>query len=232
VDGSATRPGRAVAVDVSALYKKQEINLGTKKGTFNAGLNFSNLGNKVTYTATNSATNVSNFLPMNMRLGVGLDINMDEYNKLGIYGEANKLLVPTPPVYKLDVNGNVIKDGNGGYEIEYGKNPNKGVASGLFSSFNDAPGGSKEEMHEIIYTTGIEYWYNKMFALRTGYFFEHPTKGDRKYLTLGASLKYNVFQIDFAYLVPKNQNNPLKNTLRIGLSFEFDATKKADDIAE
>lgn len=232
VDGAETRPGRSLAVDISALYRKDEVKLGSKKATVSAGVNFSNIGNKVTYTNANSSLNTSNFLPMNMRIGGGLNIKLDDYNTIGIIADANKLLVPTPPVYQLDGAGNKIEDGNGGYEIAYGKNPNRGVASSVFTSFNDAPGGGKEELREINYATGLEYWYNKMFALRTGYFYEHLTKGGRQYITMGAGLRFNVFGLDFAYLVPTQKaiRSPLQNTIRVSLVFDFDAFKAQNQV--
>jgi hypothetical protein len=232
VDGAATRPGRAVAVDISALYRKEEIKLGEKKATFSAGLNISNIGNKMTYTNANTTLNTSNFLPMNMRLGAGFDIKLDEYNSIVIVADVNKLLVPTPPVYQFDAGGNKIPDGNGGYEIAYGKNPNRGVASSVFTSFNDAPGGGKEELREFNYATGLEYWYNKMFALRTGYFHEHLNKGGRQYLTMGAGMRFNVFGLDFAYLVPTQKaiRSPLQNTIRVSLVFDFDAFKAQNKV--
>jgi hypothetical protein len=232
VDGSSTRPGRAVAVDVSALYRKDEVKLGSKKATVSAGVNFSNIGQKINYTTANTTLNTSNFLPMNMRLGGGLNIKLDDYNTLGIIADVNKLLVPTAPIYQVDAAGNKIDDGNGGYEIAAGKNPNRGVASSVFTSFNDAPGGGKEELHEISYATGLEYWYNKMFALRTGYFYEHLTKGGRQYLTMGAGLRFNVFGLDFAYLVPTQKaiRSPLQNTIRVSLVFDFDAFKAQNQV--
>lgn len=227
VDNIATHAGRSVAVDVSATYKKDGLKLGDKKGTGTIGLNISNVGNKMTYTSSNSSLNAANFLPINMRLGGALTVKLDDYNTITFTAEANKLLVPTPPIYQLDANGNKIPDGNGGYEIAAGKNPNRGVPSGVFGSFSDAPGGFKEELHEITYTTGMEYWYNKLFALRAGYFYENPTKGFRQYITMGAGLKYNVFGFDFSYLIATSKTtvNPLANTLRFTLSFDFDAFK-------
>jgi len=106
-----------------------------------------------------------------------------------------------------------------------GKDPNKSVAAGIFGSFNDAPDGFKEEIKEVIYCGGLEYWYDNLFAFRAGYFHESELKGNRKYFTLGAGLRYNVFGIDFAYLIPTEQRNPLENTLRFSLLFNFDGVK-------
>jgi hypothetical protein len=160
---------------------------------------------------------------MNLRLGGGLELFMDDYNSIAIVAEANKLLVPTPPIYAIDpVTGSLIDNGDGTYKIKEGKDPNRAVASGMFGSFNDAPGGGKEEFHEINYSAGLEYWYDQKFAIRSGYFYEHATKGGRKYATLGAGVKYSMFALDFSYLIATSQNNPLKNTLRFTLSIAFD----------
>lgn len=228
VDGSATRPGRSVAVDVSGLYRNDEVKISDKEAIVTGGFNISNIGAKISYS-DRGAKNVSNFIPINLRLGGGLNVKMDDYNSVAFYLDANKLMVPTPPVYERDASGNAIPDGNGGYKILAGKDPNRGVAEGMFGSFADAPGGGKEELHELNYSFGLEYWYNKLFAIRTGYFYEHPTKGNRQYVTLGAGVRYNVFGLDFSYLIPTKQRNPLENTLRFSLTFDFDAFKAQND---
>jgi hypothetical protein len=133
--------------------------------------------------------------------------------------------VPTPPAYQLDDNGNRIPDGNGGWLL-IGKKSDVGIVTGMLQSFSDAPGGFKEEMHEITYSAGLEWWYDKQFAIRAGYFNENKYKGDRKFFTVGVGLKYNVFGLDFAYLIPTEQHNPLENTLRFTLLFDFDAFKE------
>jgi len=227
VEGSATHPGRAIAVDVSLTYRNDKIKLGDKKSLFAAGLNISNIGNKMSYSDRGGRDN-ADFIPINMRLGAGLTINIDDYNTIGLYADVNKLLVPTPPIYKVDSNGGIVYSG-GQPVILAGKDPNRGVAEGMFGSFNDAPGGGKEELREINYSVGMEYWYNKLFAVRFGYFYEHPTKGNRQYFTLGAGVRYNVFGLDFAYLIPTQQRNPLENTLRFTLTFDFDAFKAQGD---
>lgn len=230
---SPTHAGRSVAVDVSALYKKENVKLSDKKATVAAGLNISNVGVKMSYSDKKNA----DFIPINMRLGASLTIVLDEYNTISLAADVNKLLVPTPPIYKrkLDSLGNETStieiDADGNPVIALGKDPNRGVAEGIFGSFNDAPGGGKEELKELNYSLGLEYWYNKLFAVRLGYFYENPTKGDRQYFTLGAGVKYNVFGLDFAYLIPTQQRNPLENTLRFSLTFDFDAFK-AQNVAE
>lgn len=233
VEGAETHAGRAIAVDVSALYKKEKIKLGDKKGIFSAGLAITNIGNKMTYSDRGGKDN-ADFIPINLRLGAALTTQLDDYNSITVEVDANKLLVPTPPVYKhnYDSTGKdlgIAYDADNNPEILYGKDPNRGIAEGIFGSFNDAPGGAKEELHEINYAFGLEYWYNHLFAVRAGYFYEYPDKGNRQYFTLGAGVKYNVFGLDFAYLIPTEQRNPLENTLRFTLTFDFAAFKAQND---
>ncbi len=225
VESSQTHAGRSVAVDISALYKKEKIKLGDKKGILALGINISNIGAKMSYSDRSGRKN-SDFIPINLRLGTSLNINLDDYNSISILADVNKLLVPTPPIYKtVDSSGATVIDANGDPVILSGKDPNRGIVEGMFGSFNDAPGGMKEELREINYSIGMEYWYNHLFAVRAGYFYEHPTKGNRQFFTLGAGVKYNVFGLDFAYLIPTQQKNPLANTLRFTLTFDFDAFK-------
>ena len=165
---------------------------------------------------------------MNLKIGGGLNMKMDEYNQLAFYLDINKLLVPTPPVYEVDNDQNFITDANGEYIVDKGLNPNVSVATAVFQSFYDAPGGAKEEFNEINWAFGMEYWYDKQFAIRAGYFYENPNKGNRQHFTLGAGLKYNVFNLDFSYLIPIQQANPLGNTLRFTMSFDFEALSKVD----
>jgi hypothetical protein len=229
VQGSATHAGHAIAADISAMYRKDKLKLGDKKAVGAVGLAITNIGSKMTYSDRNGKNN-ADFIPINMRLGGSLNVQLDEYNSLAIAADVNKLLVPTPPIYKhnkdsLGHDAGVAYDANNDPIIEYGKDPNRGIAEGMFGSFNDAPGGGKEELKEINYSLGLEYWYNKLFAVRVGYFHESPTKGNRQFFTLGAGVKYNVFGLDFAYLIPTQQRNPLENTLRFTLTFDFDAFK-------
>jgi hypothetical protein len=233
VQGSQTKPGNSVAVDISALYRKDKIKLGDKNAIGAIGINISNIGAKMTYSDRNGKGN-ADFIPINLRLGGSLTVNMDDYNSIAIVADVNKLLVPTPPIYKIKTDslgnetGEIEYDANGPV-IAAGKDPDRGVAEGIFGSFSDAPGGGKEELREINYSIGLEYWYNKLFAIRAGYFYEHPTKGNRQFFTLGAGVKYNVFGLDFAYLIPTQQRNPLENTLRFSLTFDFDAFKAQND---
>ena len=167
---------------------------------------------KISYTETGD----KDFIPINLRIGPALTLNLNEYNDLTFMIDFNKLLVPTPPIYSDSLE-------NGEQLILYGSDPNVGVAEGMIKSFSDAPGGFSEEMKEINIAVGLEYWYDHQFAFRAGYFYEHETKGNRKYFTLGAGLKYNVFGLDFAYLIPTDQRNPLENTLRFSLIFDLDS---------
>lgn len=242
VGGATTQPGISGAADVSAFYTNDDIKLGDRDGTLAFGINVSNIGAKMSYTDAADR----DFIPINLRLGSALTIDLDEYNKLTFTTDLNKLLVPTPPVYQLDTAGQPIYNSvTNQLEIAAGRDPNVGVASGIFGSFTDAPGtvlldedgdmilnsdgtaevesGSKfkEEMREINISAGFEYWYADQFALRGGYFHEHATKGNRKYFTLGAGLKYKFLTIDFAYLIATQQRNPLANTLRFTLRLNF-----------
>lgn len=217
VGSMETRPGRALAADVSAYYQR-ELDW-TTPSTFAAGINISNIGNKISYSDDIN----SNFIPINLRLGPTLTLDLDAYNSLAFSLDFNKLLVPTPPIYARDENGQVLIDDDNNYVIQEGRDPNRGVVSGIFGSFNDAPGGFSEEFQELTYGAGVEYWYDRQFALRGGYFHEHENKGNRKYFTLGLGLKYNVFGIDFSYIIPVMQRSPLENVFRFSLSFDFDA---------
>ena len=230
VESAQTKPGRAVGVDLSVLYKKDKIKLADKKAIVAFGLNISNIGNKMSYSDRGDK-NSDDFIPINLRIGGSLNVDLDDYNSISILADINKLMVPTPPKfkYKVDTNGvttgEVATDADGNPIIASGKDPNRGVAEGMFGSFSDAPGGGKEELREINYSVGLEYWYNHLFAIRAGYFYEHPTKGNRQFFTIGAGVRYNVFGLDFAYLIPTQQRNPLENTLRFTLTFDFDAFK-------
>jgi hypothetical protein len=225
-NGQPTKPGTSTAVDVGLYYQSQKLKINDKKAVASLGLVVSNIGSKVSYSVK------KDFIPINMRLGGGLKFDIDETNTFGIYGDINKLLVPTQPVYqkKLDSLGNETAeyafDNDGNQIISAGKDPNVGIANGMLQSFSDAPGGSKEELKEINYSVGFEYWYAKTFAVRAGYFNESKTKGNRKFFTAGIGLRYNVFGLDMAYLIPITQRNPLQNTLRFTLTFDFDAFKE------
>jgi hypothetical protein len=208
--GTQTRAGTSFAVDVNGMYKSGKIEMDGKKTYLNFGFNISNIGNKISYTSSGDR----DFIPTNLKLGVAWLIELDEHNTFTLTTDLNKLLVPTPPEYQTGTT-NIVR----------GKDPNVSVTQGIIQSFYDAPNGFSEELKEINPSIGMEYWYDKQFAVRSGFFYEDRTKGNRQYFTLGAGVKYNVFGLDFAYLIPIRQNNPLQNTLRFTLLFDFEAFK-------
>lgn len=201
--GAATKPGTSFAADISGYYHK-DVRMFSKDGLVGLGFNLSNIGSKMSY----SDGQTSDFIPMNMRLGASGTIELDNYNTLTLTIDLNKLLVPTPPIYNVDM------------EIVDGMDPNVSVPVAIIHSFYDAPGGFKEEMREITYSFGTEYWYNDQFAIRAGYFHENETKGNTKYFTAGAGFRLKGFTLDFSYLMPQAQNHPLARTLRFSLSFD------------
>ena len=225
VQGTESHAGHAVSSDVSVYYQ-DGIDLFQKSAVLGIGANISNIGSKISYTENAE----KDFIPANLKIGACVTTEIDDYNSIAFAFDVNKLLVPSPPDYLVDENGPVV-DEEGNQVIEYGMDPNVAVVTGMFHSFYDAPGviinGQREvwreEFREINYSLGVEYWYAKQFALRAGYFFEHPTKGNREFFTVGLGLKLNVFSLDFAYLVPTQQRHPLENTLRFTLKFDFEA---------
>lgn len=218
-DGQDTKAGIAFAADLG-FYYQNEVRVGGNDALWALGINLSNMGTPISYTADAAKTPI----PTNLRIGGRFQYNIDDYNSISLNADLNKLMVPTPPVWDEDTI-------TGEDYVKYGKAPPGSVVAGMFQSFYDAPGhvksdGSRsvflEEIYEIAYSIGVEYWYRSQFAIRTGYFHEHATKGNRKYFTVGVGLKLNVFAIDFAYLIPTNgQNSPLANTLRFTLGFDF-----------
>ena len=206
--GDIYKPGTAVAGDLSLFHDGTQ---GSPDGSgLNWGVTFSNLGSKISYTF--DATQ-KDFLPANLGLGIAYVKVFDESNKITFGMDVNKLLVPTPPAL-----------GDSSALVNY---HNQGVVGSWFSSFTDAPGGFSEELREFQISIGAEYWYNNQFALRAGYFYEDPTKGDLKYFTVGAGLNYNMFGLNFSYLVPSGNGvnrDPLSNTLRFGITFNLDKT--------
>lgn len=205
VGTTSTHAANAGAADLG-LYYQNKIDL-EMPSQYAFGVQISNLGSKISY----SDNMESSFLPANLRIGGRYSMDFDQFNNLSVMADFNKLLVPTPPVY--DGEGNIFA----------GKDPNVGVLQGAIQSFYDAPNGFKEELQEISMSLGLEYWYNKILAVRAGYFYEAKNKGARKYLTLGAGLRYNVMGLDISYLISTSSlnNNPLKNTLRVSLSFDL-----------
>ena len=222
-NGSSGNAASTFAVDLSMFYKSDKFKLGEKKAVGTFGLALTNIGAKIKYS------NDQNFIPMNMRLGGGLKLDIDDYNTFGIYVDFNKLMVPTPPVYQKTITAtgqetDLIDPATGKKVIEKGKDPNVDVATGIIQSFGDAPGGAKEELQEINESIGMEYCYNNIFAVRGGYFHEAKNKGARQYFTVGAGFKFKVIGVDFSYLIPTILNNPLQSTWRVTLSFNFDAS--------
>jgi len=201
----------AVAADISVYYQN-DVDWTANGGRFAAGAAITNIGNKVSYTEDD----IRDFIPINLGIGAAYTMDIDDYNSLMIGVDLNKLLVPTPDTLFLSGDPNVPD------------HREKTLFSGIFGSFADAPGGAGEELREVMFSVGAEYWYNKQFALRAGYFFEDRTKGNRQYVTLGVGLKYSVFGLNFSYLVPTSTStatNPLENTLRFSLLFNLDDSK-------
>ncbi|MGI6305029.1 MAG: type IX secretion system outer membrane channel protein PorV [Bacteroidales bacterium] len=207
VGSTETDVGTAFAADASVFYTTP-LKLGAKTGNYAAGLNFSNIGSKMSYTADNDP----DFIPMNMRLGTTFSIDLDKYNTIEFSLDINKLLVPTPPFKEK---GEIVK----------GRDPNVSVPVAIFQSFYDAPGGFKEELQEFTQSFGIEYWYNQQFALRAGYHNEAMDKGNRKFFTAGAGFRLSLINLDFSYLIALTQNSPLAGTVRFSLGFEFDSLR-------
>jgi len=218
-------PGSSFAVDVAGFYQSEEIAFNEFNGRYRLGFNLQNMGPKISYDNTKNDIS-SNFLPANMRLGGGFDFILDEYNKVGVSVEFAKLLVPTPQDPDLNGDGDITPDERSENNDNYKK---INWVSGMFKSFNDAPGGFSEELKEFTYSAGAEYSYQDSFAMRLGYFNESPLKGARKFFSLGAGFKYNVVKVDVSYLFSASKvKNPLENTLRFSLTFNFG--DKYDDL--
>ncbi len=198
--GDAIRPVNSIAGDIAFLYRKDFSISGSGNSlptTFRAGINISNIGPKVSYT---SATSEKDFIPVNLRIGYAFIFHVDEYNSVTFTNDFNKLLVPSE-----------------------GGRSEKALLEGMFGSFSDAEGGFSEELSEFNISAGFEYWYRELFSARAGVFYEDPQKGNRKFINLGAGIKYNVFGLHFSYLAPLQQNHPLQNTLRFTLTYDFES---------
>lgn len=220
---SPVNAGNAYAGDIAAYYNnKTKIKYEGNRYNLNYGFGaaITNIGSKISYTSQQ----FQNFIPINLRVGGYGQIEIDKYNTIALAVDFNKLLVPTSPRYLKKADGVYDSIGsNGRAIISEGMDPDVPIIQGMIQSFYDAPGGFKEEMREINISTGIEYWYDKQFALRSGFFYENPFKGNRKFLTFGAGFRFNVFGLDLSYLVPIETRNPLENTLRFSLLFDIDA---------
>ncbi len=249
VGGANSRPGRTVAVDLGVFYTNDDIVMFDKDATVSWGVAVSNLGAKISYTDATTR----DFLPINLRLGPTVTWDLNDYNKISASVDFNKYMVPSPPKYAQDPVSNIaVQDANENLVISSGLDPDRPVPSAIFTSFYDAPGYGdyndagewepisagvlREELNEVSAGIGIEYWYDEQFAFRTGYFTEHFSKGNRKFLTLGAGLRLNVFSLDFSYLISTynvrrnvGTTSPLANTLRFTLSFNFDELSQPDN---
>ena len=230
IDPSSKAAG-SIAVDISGYYQSEEEAYSDFNGRWRGGFAIQNLGPKIKYDDAGR----ENFLPTNLRLGGGFDFIFDQYNRINITAEITKLLVPTPPIYGKEYNY-TDNDGNGVYDedidtqgslvnsnvIIEGQDPDVNFMSGIFQSFNDAPGGFSEELDEFTWALGAEYLYQDSFALRAGYFNENEFKGARKFFALGAGFKYTTIDIDLSYLFSAAKvQSPLENTLRFSLAFNI-----------
>jgi hypothetical protein len=240
--GTETKAAIAGIADISYAYRTEDINWFKVNGIYSLGVTITNIGNKVAY----SANARRDFLPTALKIGNAYTAKIDKYNSLTVSVDVSKLLVPSPPVY-AKVNGETT--------LISGKSNDVGVIAGMMQSFYDAPGrvekdsngdpidngdgtfkvkkGSKfgEEMREIMIGSGLEYWYNDIFAVRGGYFYENISKGGRQFFTMGVGFKYNIFCFDFSYLAALKRNNPLANTMRFTLRFTL-GDKVNDDKAK
>jgi hypothetical protein len=206
--GQTFKAGNSVAGDI-AVYYDSKAGAGTG---WSLGAAATNLGAKIAYTDN---ADQKDFIPANLGVGAAYTTVFNEQNKLTFAMDLNKLLVPTPPA-----------EGDSAGLVAYRQ---KSVVGSWFSSFSDAPDGFSEELKEVQIAIGAEYWYNNQFALRAGYFYEDATKGNRKYFTMGVGIKYNIFGLNFSYLLPSGSGvnrNPLSNTLRFSLLFDLDGNKQ------
>ena len=234
VGGVNTKPGVVGAADLSFTYYNDNAKIGNLDGVYTFATTINNIGNKVAY----SELATRDFIPMNLKIGNSFLANFDAYNKVTFSLDLQKLLVPKPPSYYFDGQD---------YIMTSGLNPDVGVINGMIQSFYDAPGNVvvdeddvpvadadgnyevvkgtrfREELSEINIAFGTEWWYNDVFAVRGGVFFESKNKGNRQFMNLGASLKYNMFAIDFSYLASLNgRQSPLANTLRFTVRLYLD----------
>jgi hypothetical protein len=215
-DNNDASAASSFAIDVAGFFQSEEVAYNEFNGRWRAGFNIQNLGPKISYDNTEFS---NNFLPANLKVGTGFDFILDDYNKVALNVEFNKLLVPTPQNPDLNGDGDITAEERSQNNTDYSS---IGWFSGVFQSFSDAPGGFSEELKEITYSAGAEYLYQDSFAMRMGYFHESPDKGARQYFSLGAGFKYNVVKVDVSYLFSTSKvKNPLENTLRFSLTFNF-----------
>ena len=205
-----TSSANTLGVDIAGFYQSKIFDLGAQNAIFRSGINISNVGPRLNYDVGGQKS----FIPTNLKMGFGLDLFFDDQNSFGIYTEFNKLLVPTP-VAVYDAEGLLL-----GYQ-----QPDIDFVNGMITSFSDAPGGFSEELNEITAAIGLEYQFQDVFSLRTGYFNESKEKGSRRYLTLGAGFDLNFINIDISYLFStSNVRNPLENTIRFSLSLDLESS--------
>lgn len=207
ISNQESQAGTSIAGDIGWYWNK-DMKLIGENSHLAVGAVINNIGSKMTY----STNEFQEFIPTNFRLGSALTTELDPYNKITLAVDLNKLMVPSPTAD--------------------GSSREKSMISGMFGSFGDAPDGIGEEWREIMWSYGLEYWYNDVFAARTGYYYENRQKGNRQYFTFGLGLRYNVFGIDFAYLVPTKYNHPLAETLRFTIHFDFNRGKNLTSVTD
>lgn len=238
---TAIKPGQTAAADLSTYYNK-DITINGRNANIAAGLNISNIGAKVTYSNSGEE---KDFIPTNLRLGSAFKYDIDPYQSITVTVDGNKLMVPSPPIYAFDAEGKPIFNDDGSRAYLFGKDPERGTASGILGSFNDAPGtiqedengnqsikdGSvlSEEFSEIVWNFGAEYWYDNLLAFRTGYFYENKLKGARQFISVGFGLRYQMLGIDVAYLIPFTPQHPLAETVRVGLTLNMSELGKTEE---
>lgn len=211
---SETSAASAFAADLACYYQNY-IDLGQRECQLGLGMNISNIGSKINFGGSENGE----FIPTNLRLGASLMIPIDEYNRLTIAADANKLLVPTYPQQREG-------ESNEDYEQRVQKDYyDLSPITGIFKSFGDAPNGTKEELQEVQWSIGGEYVYNDKFSLRAGYHNESANKGNRKYFAVGAGFRMSAFQLDAGYVIATAKTNPLDQTLRVSLTFDMDGIK-------
>ncbi|PXY38706.1 hypothetical protein DMB65_21585 [Flavobacterium cheongpyeongense] len=226
-EGQSLSAARSFAFDVAGFYQSEEIAYRDFNGRWRGGFNFQNLGPKINYDLSGITDGSgSNFLPANLRLGGGFDFILDDYNKVAVGLEFTKLLVPTPQIptpVDLNNDGDTSDTGeSNGVQEANNKYNSIGWVPGIFKSFSDAPDGFSEEIKEITYSLSGEYTYQDSFSMRAGYYHQSPEKGAVKFFSLGAGFKYNVVKVDVSYLFSASKvKNPLENTLRFSLTFNF-----------
>jgi len=234
VNGQATNAGLAGGGDLGFFYQNGDKKLFKKPVIWRFGVAINNIGSKIKYSESQPN---GDFIPTNFRIGAGAQLQIDKFNSISWNLEFAKLLVPSKPIYQTDYDtatvqpcsscqGNAVRDANGNLVVLAGMDPNRDGFTSIFTSFGDSPYGFVGEMSEFSIQTGVEYWYNKLLRVGVGFFYETPSAGNRQFFTLGAGVRYKVFGLDFSYLIPTRQRNPLENTLRFTLSFHFDKIGK------